>query len=119
VPKPGRTTSPGELDLQLVDVAELDLDLEIDLVGHAHGDATAVPLELDRVVAGQGVRQGVEPGGGLLADRRPVPAPPRCPATRRAWDTAAEKVFIQSRRPLEFPPKSTGGTTRFTYFEAA
>ena len=25
------------------------------------------PLELDRVVAGQCVRQGVEPGGGLLA----------------------------------------------------
>jgi hypothetical protein len=64
---PGRTASSGELDLQFVDVAELDLDLEIDFVGHADGDATAVPLELDRVVVRQGVRQGVERGGGLLA----------------------------------------------------
>ena len=36
--RPACQPSPGELDLQLVVVAELHLDLEVDLVGDAHGD---------------------------------------------------------------------------------
>src|SRR6187200_3552669 len=60
--------SPGELDLQLVlVVSELDLDLQVDLVGYPHCDPTTRARELDRVVPGKGVGQGVEPGRGLLA----------------------------------------------------
>src|SRR3546814_19529535 len=41
--------SPGQLDLQLVALAELDLDLELHLVGHVDGDPVAVAREIHRV----------------------------------------------------------------------
>ena len=64
--------SPGELDLQLVLVVpELDLDLQVDLVGHTHGDPTTRAIELHGVVASKGVGQGVELGRGLLATEMP------------------------------------------------
>jgi hypothetical protein len=52
--------SPGELDLQLaVVVSDLDLDLQVDVVGHAHGDATTGAIELDSVVPGESVGKGM------------------------------------------------------------
>jgi hypothetical protein len=42
VRRPQRAWLPGELDLHLVGVAELDLDLEAHLVGHPDGDPPAV-----------------------------------------------------------------------------
>jgi hypothetical protein len=62
--------SPGELDLQLaVVLSDLDLDLQVDLVGHAHGDATTGAIELDSVVPGESVSKGMEPSRSLLATK--------------------------------------------------
>ena len=60
----------GELDLDLVGVAELDLDLEGHLVGDGDGDPSAVALELDRVVLGQGVGERAELRSRRLAGHR-------------------------------------------------
>src|SRR3954453_6773583 len=63
-------TSPGQFDLQLVPVvAQLDLDLEADFVRDAHGDAAAVALKLDGVVAGERVGQVVQSSRGILTPK--------------------------------------------------
>src|SRR5215218_1340110 len=64
----GRRRSPCELDLQLTLVAlDLQLDLEVHLVGDTDVEAHPAALELDVVVAGEHVGEPVQPGCGLLA----------------------------------------------------
>jgi hypothetical protein len=64
--------SPGELDLQLaLVVSDLDLDLQVDFVWHAHGDATSGAIELDGVVPSESISKGMEPGRGVLATKVP------------------------------------------------
>src|SRR6185437_14245620 len=63
-----RTHLPGELDLQLPGVVtDLDLELEVHLVGHVHGELEIAALELDLVVACERVRDGVKASRSLLA----------------------------------------------------
>ena len=60
-------SSPRKLDLQLpLVLADLDLQLEVDLVGHMHREAQTAAFELDLVVPSERVREGVQARGRLL-----------------------------------------------------
>src|SRR3954469_4114558 len=63
-----RLALPGELELELgAVVVDLELDLEVDLVGHMRAHAHPALLELDVVVARQLVGERPQARGALLA----------------------------------------------------
>src|SRR4051794_34917197 len=60
--------SPCELDLELASVVpDLELELELHLVGNVHLETQASSVELDLVVFGQRVGERVQAGGGGLS----------------------------------------------------
>jgi hypothetical protein len=65
---PDALPSPGQFDLELIPVfSDFDFYLEVDLIGHLHGETEALALEFRGVVTFKGVCEGVEPSGRLLA----------------------------------------------------
>ena len=63
-----REWSPGELDLDLPFlVTDLDLELEVHLVGHVHREAEVTSFELHLVVAGKGVGECMEARSSLFS----------------------------------------------------
>jgi hypothetical protein len=60
--------SPLELDLDFaLLVIELDLELEFDLVWHMDLEMHTSTVELDVIVAGEGVGESVQASGGVLS----------------------------------------------------
>src|SRR5437763_1883698 len=63
-----RRRSPAELDLELrLAGLDLELHLQADVIGDLQAEAHAGALELDVVVAGEGVRERAQALGGLAA----------------------------------------------------